>query len=43
MAEVGHRGLLWQESDWMVKDSLGKTNGLEAIMNNEGTTVFPRK
>lgn len=35
-------GLLWQESDWTVKGSLGKdslTNGLEATMNKEGTNV----
>lgn len=40
MAECGDTlqcGLFWQESDWMVKGSLGKTNGLEAAMNNEGT------
>lgn len=38
--ETLQSGLLWQESDWTVKDSLGKkTNGLEATMNKEGTNV----
>lgn len=36
--ETLHRGLLRQESDLLVKDSLGKTNGLE-ITNSKGTRV----
>lgn len=38
--ETLQSGLLWQESDWTVTDSLGKkANGLEATMNKEGTNV----
>lgn len=33
------RGLLRQDSDSTVQDSVGKTNSLEATMNNEGTKV----